>query len=70
MLEVFRLAKFGLTPDSPVLTPDRPELILVEFSVLLIPVLIPVFMLLRSCPKLDRPLLILFEPMLELIAFN
>lgn len=58
------------------LTPDSPELIFVEFIVLslFIPVLTPVLMLFKSCPKLDKLLLILFEPILdvrlELIAFK
>lgn len=71
----FKFVKFGLTPVSPAFTPDSPELMFVEFIVLslFIPVFTPVFMLFKSCPKLDKLLLMLFEPMLdvrlELIAF-
>lgn len=59
----FKLVKFWFTLVIPVFTLGNPEFIFVEFNVLSL--LIPVFILFISCPKPDKPLLILFEPIFE-----
>lgn len=55
----FNVVRFGFTFVSP---PDKLEF--VEFNAASL--LIPLFILFKSCPILERPLLILFEAILEL----